>query len=283
MNTKDIEKMKTILITGTSSGIGKATAKKFSNAGWNIIATMRSPEKEKELKNSNAMLVTKLEVTDMHSIQKAIDAGIEKFGKIDAVMNNAGFGTFGAFETATQEQVEQLFNVNVYGYMNVTRAILPHFRENGKGTLLNVSSQGGRITFPGCSLYHATKFAIEGFTESLSYELISEHIEVKIIEPGATDTSFVGSANMGKRDSITNYQKFDKTALKTYAILNEQFQSTSEEIAEVVLQAANDQTGRLRYMIGEDTKRLLNARNSMEDQEYVNYMRETYISEFLDN
>lgn len=273
--------MKTILITGTSSGIGKATAKKFSNAGWNIIATMRSPEKEEELKNSDTLLITKLEVTDMDSIQKAIDAGIEKFGKIDALMNNAGFGTFGAFETATQEQIEQLFNVNVYGYMNVSRAILPHFRKNGKGTLINVSSQGGRITFPTCSLYHATKFAIEGFTESLSYELISENIKVKIIEPGATNTSFVGSANMGKRSSIINYQEFDKTALETYAILNEQFQSSSDEIAEVILKAANDQTGQLRYMVGQDTKRLLHVRNTMTDQEYVDYMRETYIPEFL--
>src|SRR5690606_19235992 len=98
--------IKTILITGASSGIGKATAKKFSSEGWNVIATMRSPEKEQELKNSNTMLVTKLEVTDMKSIQIAIDAGINKFGKIDALMNNAGFGTFGAFETATQDALK---------------------------------------------------------------------------------------------------------------------------------------------------------------------------------
>jgi len=273
--------IKTILITGASSGIGKATAKKFSSEGWNVIATMRSPEKEQELKNSNTMLVTKLEVTDMKSIQIAIDAGIDKFGKIDALMNNAGVGTFGAFETATQEQAEQLFNVNVYGYMNVTRAILPHFRKNGHGTLLNVSSQGGRITFPTCSLYHATKFAIEGFTESLSYELISENIEVKIIEPGATDTSFVGSANMGKEDTITNYQKFDKTALETYSRLNEKTQSTSGDIAEIIFEAANDKSGRLRYMVGKDTERLLYARNTMTDQQYVDYMRETYIPEYL--
>lgn len=281
MNIKNKKKMKTIMITGTSSGIGKATAKKFLKAGWNVIATMRSPEKEKELKNSDTMLVTKLEVTDRHSIQNAIEAGIEKFGKIDALMNNAGFGTFGAFETATQDQVEHLFNVNVYGYMNVTRAILPHFRENGEGTLLNVSSQGGRITFPTCSLYHATKFAIEGFTESLSYELISENIEVKIIEPGATDTSFVGSANMGENDSITNYQRFDRISLETYSKLNEKFQSNTDDIAEVILEAAEDKSGRLRYIIGEDTERLLNARNTMTDQEYVDYMRKTYIPEFL--
>src|SRR5690606_18244670 len=282
MNTNNKKNMKTILIKDTSSGIGKETAKKFLNECWNVIENMRTPKKEEELKNSDDMLVIKLEVTDMNSIQKAIDAGIEKFGKIDALMNNAGFGTFGAFETATQKQVEELFNVNVYGYLNVTRAILPHFRENGNGTLLNVSSQGGRITFPTCSLYHATKFAIEGFTESLSYELISENIEVKIIEPGATDTSFVGSANMGKEDTITNYQKFDKTALETYSRLNEKTQSTSGDIAEVIFEAANDKSGRLRYMVGKDTERLLYARNTMTDQQYVDYMRETYIPEYLD-
>lgn len=275
--------MKTILITGASSGIGKATAKKFSSEGWNVIATMRSPEKEIELKNLANILVTKLEVTDENSIQTAIDAGIEKFGRIDALMNNAGFGTFGAFETATEEQVRTLFNVNVYGYMNVIRAILPHFREIGKGVLLNVSSQGGRITFPTCSLYHATKFAIEGFTESLSYELISQNIEVKIIEPGATDTSFVGSANMGNNDSVAAYSKFDKLALETYAQLNEKYQSTPSEIAEVIFDAANDKSGRLRYGIGEDTARLLNARNTMTDQEYVDYMRKMYIPQFLED
>lgn len=273
--------MKTILITGASSGIGKAAAKKFSNEGWNVIATMRSPHQEEELEDSKTMLVTALEVTDPDSIQQAIDRGIGKFGKIDALMNNAGFGVFGAFETSTHEQVEQLFKVNVFGYMNVARAILPHFRSQGNGTLIHISSQGGRITFPTCSLYHATKFAIEGFTESLSYELISENIEVKIIEPGATDTSFVGSAYMGANNTVTNYQKFDKLALETYANLNEKLQSSANDIAEVIYEAAQDKSGQLRYIIGQDTEKLLHARNTMSDQQYVNYMREIYIPTYL--
>lgn len=276
-------KTKTVLITGSSSGIGKASAKKFVSEGWNVIATMRSPEKEVELRNFDNILVTKLEVTNPSSIQTAIDDGVKRFGKIDALINNAGFGVFGAFETATEEQVQKLFNVNVFGYMNVIRAILPHFRQRGEGSLLNVSSQGGRITFPTCSLYHATKFAIEGFAESLSYELLPQNINVKIIEPGATDTSFVGSANMGENDSVITYARFDKTALETYAELNEKFQSSPREIAEIIFEAANDKSGKLRYRVGQDTELLLTVRNSSTDQEYVDYMRKRYIPQFLED
>lgn len=275
-------KTKTVLITGASSGIGKASAKKFASEGWNVIATMRSPEKEVELRNFDNILVIKLEVTNPSSIQTAIDSGVGRFGKIDALINNAGFGVFGAFETATEEQVQKLFNVNVFGYMNVIRAILPHFRQRGEGILLNVSSQGGRVAFPTCSLYHATKFAIEGFAESLSYELLSQNINVKIIEPGATDTGFVSSANMGENDSVNTYAHFDKTALETYAELNEKFQSSPREIAEIIFEAANDKSGKLRYRVGQDTELLLTVRNSSTDQEYVDYMRKRYIPKFLE-
>ena len=162
---------KTILITGTSSGFGKLSAQKFAAEGWNIVATMRSPEKETELTKLDNVLVTKLDVQDINSIHQAIDAGIERFGRIDTVVNNAGVGIYGIFELATREQVRQQFDVNVFGVMDTIQAILPHFRANNGGTIINISSQGGRITYPALSLYHSSKFALEGFSESVSFEL----------------------------------------------------------------------------------------------------------------
>ncbi|MDE1991526.1 MAG: SDR family NAD(P)-dependent oxidoreductase, partial [Rhizobiaceae bacterium] len=121
---------KTILITGASSGIGKAAARLFHEKGWNVVATMRSPDKETELATLDNVLVTRLDVSDQESIAAAISAGIDRFGRIDALVNNAGYGQFGVFEAVPVEKIKQQFDVNVFGVMDVTRAILPHFRAN---------------------------------------------------------------------------------------------------------------------------------------------------------
>lgn len=272
--------MKTILITGTSSGIGKATAKKFAAAGWNVIATMRAPQKEEELSAIKNIFLTKLDVQDKESIAAAIASGIEKFGSIDAVVNNAGFGVLGAFEKSTSEQVMQQFSVNVFGVMDVIRAILPHFRAKQAGLIINITSQGGRVTFPTCSLYHSTKFAIEGFSESLAYELLSQNISVKIIEPGSTESNFFGAVSMAANDNITAYQEFDKIALDNW-YKNNTMTSTTTDIAEVIYEAASDNKDQLRYMAGVDTRLYFGARQNKSDQDYVNYMRKLFIPEIL--
>lgn len=272
--------MKTILITGASSGIGKATAKKFAAEGWNVIASMRSPEKETELSLLENVLLTKLDVQDKDSIDAAIKSGIDKFGTIDAVVNNAGFGILGAFEKSTDEQIQNQFSVNVFGVMNVIKAILPHFRAKQDGTIINITSQGGRVTFPTCSLYHSTKFAIEGFSESLSYELLSQHIAVKIIEPGSTESNFFNSAGIAADESITAYEEFDKIALDNWN-KNDTMTSTAEEIAAVIYTAATDNKDQLRYMAGKDTELYFGIRKR-DDQDYVNYMRKAYIPEIIE-
>lgn len=272
--------MKTILITGTSSGIGKATAKKFAAAGWNVIATMRTPEKEEELSAIKNIFLTKLDVQDKESIAAAIASGIEKFGSIDAIVNNAGFGVLGAFEKSTSEQIMQQFSVNVFGVMDVIKAILPHFREKQAGLIINITSQGGRVTFPTCSLYHSTKFAMEGFSESLAYELLSQNISVKIIEPGSTESNFFGAVSMAANDSITAYQEFDKIALDNW-YKNDTMTSTTTDIAEVIYEAASDNKDQLRYMAGVDTRLYFGARQNKNDQDYVNYMRKLFIPEIV--
>jgi len=273
--------MKTILITGASSGIGKAAAIKFAANGWNVIATMRSPEKETELSLLQNVLIAKLDVQDIDSIKQAIQSGIDKFGTIDTVLNNAGYMVIGAFELATDEQIHNQFDINVFGVMNVTRAILPHFRNNQSGTVINVTSTGGRITFPTCSLYHATKFAIEGFSESLAYELLAQGIKVKIVEPGSTATNFVAAASLATNPAITAYDDFIKQALETYVKVDT-MQSEVGVIAEVIYTAATDDSDQLRYMAGKDTEKYFELRQTGTDQEYVDHMRESFIPGVLD-
>jgi len=273
--------MKTILITGASSGIGKAAALKFATAGWNVIATMRSPEKEQELNLIDNIFIVKLDVQDNDSIQQAILLGIEKFGRIDTLINNAGYMVIGAFELATSEQISNQFDINVFGVMNTTRAILPHFRQNQAGTIINITSTGGRITFPTCSLYHASKFAIEGFSESLSYELISQNIAVKIVEPGSTHTNFVAAANVTVNPDITDYDEFNKIALENW-YKNDTMPSTPAEIADVIYTAATDESDQLRYMAGRDTKVYFGIRQGDSDQEYVQHMRNSFIPQILE-
>jgi NAD(P)-dependent dehydrogenase (short-subunit alcohol dehydrogenase family) len=173
-----------VLITGASTGLGRTTAKFFAARGWNVVATMRRPEAEMELTRRDDVLVTRLDVQDRTSIATAIAAGIARFGRIDALINNAGFGLFGLFEGTPREKILEQFEVNVFGVMDVTRAVLPHFRQHQSGLILNISSGAGVFTLPMISLYCASKFALEGFPEALSYELASQGITVKIIEPG---------------------------------------------------------------------------------------------------
>jgi NAD(P)-dependent dehydrogenase (short-subunit alcohol dehydrogenase family) len=227
---------KTVLITGASSGIGKATAKLFSAKGWNVVATMRNPEKEEELSQSDNMLVVKLDVQKPATIGEAIQKGISRFGHIDAVVNNAGYGQNGVFEAISPEQVTQQFEVNVFGVMHVTRAILPHFRRQKGGMLLNISSGAGRFTLPLLSLYAASKFALEGFSEGLSHELSTLNILVKIIEPGGTETNFVKVAGeqYAHDPELSDYEPFNQAAGKLFEGLVAQKLVTADEVAQVI-------------------------------------------------
>lgn len=268
--------MKTILITGSSSGIGKATAKYFAQRKWNVVATMRSPEQETELTEWKNVLVTRLDVEDKDSIDESLGKGMERFNRIDVLLNNAGYGTMGIFEAATEERIRKLFEVNVFGVMNVTKAILPHFRRNDGGMIMNMSSMGGRITFPSMSLYHASKFAVEGFTEALYYELTSQNIQVKLIEPGAVDTDF------GRRpsefyfdESLTDYNEYNNGVRLAALLKSGNTKMTSpEDVAKVVFQAAADDSSQLRYIVGEDAKNLINLREKTGDQVFINQLRQ---------
>lgn len=244
----------TILITGASSGIGKETARYFQQNGWNVIATMRNPEKETELHELENVFVTKLDVLDLDSITQAISEGIKRFGGIDVLLNNAGYGAYGPLESFPREKILRQFNTNVIGLLDVTRAILPHFRANKKGVILNVSSMGGKMTFPLGSLYHGTKFAVEGISESLRYEVEEFGGQVKIIEPGAIATDFAGrSFDFHNDEKLTVYQNIVTKIMTAFPQMIKNA-SPVNVVAKVIYKAATDGKSKLRYMAGKDAK-----------------------------
>jgi NADP-dependent 3-hydroxy acid dehydrogenase YdfG len=268
--------MKTILITGASSGIGKATAQLFNQKGWNVIATMRSPEKEGELSKLENVLVSKLDVLDLESINETISKGIEKFGKIDALVNNAGYGAYGPLEAFPRENMVNQFNTNVIGLLDVTRAIIPHFRANKSGTIVNISSIGGKITFPLGSLYHGTKFAVEGISEALSYEMEQIGVRVKIVEPGMIATDFGGrSFDFQNDENLAEYQHIVASLFKVWQS-GELTPSPPSLVADVIFEATTDENSKLRYRAGTDAEYLLDNRKQMDEDAFVTMIKEQY-------
>jgi NAD(P)-dependent dehydrogenase (short-subunit alcohol dehydrogenase family) len=238
---------KTILITGTSSGIGKATALHFAEQGWNVVATMRMPEKAGDWAQHSSITLMRLDVLDEASIQQAITDAINKFSKIDAVVNNAGYGLVGPFEASNNEQIQRQFNTNVFGLMNVCRAVIPHFRERRDGVIINVASMGGRLTFPLYSLYHGTKWAVEGFSESLQFELLPFNVRVKIIEPGAIKTDFYDrSMDVISKPGLTAYDAYVNKAMPNMNKFGETAPGP-EVVAKVIYRAATDGSWKMRY------------------------------------
>src|SRR6188768_2221041 len=249
---------KVVLITGASSGIGLHTAKLFQAKNWKVAATMREPEKAEELHKIVDIECLRLDVTDVDTIRSAFAATLDKFGRIDAVVNNAGYGLLGAFEPASPEQIERQFETNVLGLMSVCREILPYFREQKRGHIVNVASVGGRMTFPASSLYNSTKWAVEGFSEALHYELAPLNIKVKIIEPGPIKTDFYSrSRDLTHKDGLTVYDQF---VARVMANMNKGGESApdGEVVAQVIFTAVTDGTNRLRY--GANTKGILALR-----------------------
>ena len=188
----------TVLITGCSSGFGKLTAQTFHSEGWNVAATMRSPEKETELVDGDRMLVLKLDVTDTASVATAFAATRARFGRVHAVVNNAGYGGHGLFEQASDEDVRAMFETNVFGPMNVMREALPEMRGAGGGAIVNVTSMAGHLGLPGNAVYTASKHAMIGLTEAMALEYKPLGVRIYSVAPGIYPTTRFG-ANTDKR------------------------------------------------------------------------------------
>ncbi len=246
---------RTVLITGASSGIGLETAWYFFDQGWNTIATMRNPDKRRtSLHEKRLPDLIHLDVMDSASIQAAIDYAMGKFGKIDVLVNNAGYALYGPFQATTLAQVERQFDTNVFGLMEVTRQFLPIFCRQKGGVLINVASMGGRIGFPLYTIYNSTKWAVEGFSESLHYELKPLNIRVKIIEPGVIKTDFYDrSLDLVDCSAMMEvYGDMLRRGEKRSGDAALQKGSEPGIVARSIYRAATDGSGRMRYPAGLD-------------------------------
>ena len=261
----------TIFITGASSGIGKATALYFHDKGWNVVATLRDPAQAGDLATLPRVLVTRLDVTDAPSITAAVDAAHARFGGIDALLNNAGYGAYGPLEAFDMEGIRRQFDTNVIGLLDVTKAVLPLMRAQGKGVIVNISSIGGRMTFPLGTLYHGTKFAVEGLSEALHYELEPLGIRVKIVEPGMIATDFSGrSFDFRQTPELIAYQP---VVDKLFAVLGSPEMAATASppsvVSEAIWAAVTDGTSRLRYTAGADAAAYMAARSAQDDATFI--------------
>jgi NAD(P)-dependent dehydrogenase (short-subunit alcohol dehydrogenase family) len=266
-----------VLITGCSSGIGLQAAELFAERGWNVAATMRRPdEAPASVKGHSHVKLYALDVTSPESVAAAVDASIRELGRIDVLVNNAGFGADGVFEAMDDDLIRRQFETNVFGLMRLTRALIPHMRHNGGGTIIQIASMGGRLAFPLYSIYHASKWAVEGFTESLHYELRQFHISLKLIEPGAIRTEFYGrSRAFVTSDALPEYNAF---VAKVEAVSQKTGQSGEDPsiVARAILRAATDGSSRMRYPIGKPAPMLLAARRFLPDWAFFWMVRRAY-------
>jgi NAD(P)-dependent dehydrogenase (short-subunit alcohol dehydrogenase family) len=239
--------MKTVLITGCSSGYGRETARYFHDQGWHVIATMRTPRAD-VLPTSPRLRVMPLDVTSPESIAAAIDAA----GPIDVLVNNAGIGVVGVFEATPMATVREVFETNTFGVMAMTQAVLPQFRARRSGVVVNVTSSVTLVPMPLAAAYTASKMAIEGFTGSLAHELRAFEVRVKLVEPGYGPTTRFAS-NVGSRmDGLfpEAYAAFSEPVLASFAQVT--MVTTEADVADAVYRAAVDTSGQLRFPAGAD-------------------------------
>ena len=265
---------KTILITGASSGIGKATARLFAERGWNVVATMRNPGDGADLEADN-VLVTRLDLLDPATIQAAVAAAEDRFNAIDVLLNNAGFGAYGPLEATPMETIRRQFEVNFFGLIEVTKAVLPGMRKQKSGVIVNISSIGGRMAYPLGTLYHSSKWAVEGLSEALHYELRPFGTQVKIVEPGVVKTDFSGRSFVFTTDpNLEEYQPMVDAMTTMMANMDTSGHQEPEGVAQVIWNAATDGTDQLRYISGDGAVELLGGRYSSEqDEAFVASMR----------
>ena len=247
--------MKTVLITGCSSGYGLETARHFHAQGWNVVATMRTPRAD-VLPRSERLRVLALDVTKPESIAAALEAS----GPIDVLVNNAGIGLFGAVEATPMATVREVFETNTFGVMAMTQAVLPQFRARRSGVVVNVTSSATLAPMPMVAVYTASKMAIEGFTASLAFELEAFNVSVKLVEPGYGPTTRFTS-NTGPRMDGLIPEAYAPFAQRIFASFVKPAAVTTEsDVAGVVWRAANDASGQLQFPAGADAVALAQSR-----------------------
>jgi len=268
------------LVTGSSSGIGYETSLMLARNGFLTYATMRNLNKSGDIKATAAkenlpIRITQLNVTNDVSINNAVQSVISETGQIDVLVNNAGYALDGAFEHLSMDEIKAQYETNVFGLIRTTQAVLPIMREQRSGIIVNISSGAGRFGYPGGSAYVSTKFAVEGLSESMAYELEPFGIKVIIIEPGVIRTNIYNSAVVAKKSQDPN-SPYTQITQKMASAFEELVKNASspELVAKVVLEAVTNQNPNFRYLAGKDAETLLDAKRNMSDEEFYKMMKQ---------
>ena len=270
---------KVAVITGSSSGIGLESALMLARNGYITYATMRSPEKDTSIKvavqnEGIPIRVVQLDVTDDNSVKNAVDHIISEAGRIDVLINNAGYGLGGALEDLSMEEIKSQYETNLFGQIRVIQAAIPTMRKQRSGRILNISSGNGIFGFPGVSAYVSTKFAIEGLSESIGYELEPFGIKVILIEPGFVLTNFRNSMMIAKKaqDPASPYSAMMQEIMANVSRLAKNASST-ELVANIILDAASNPSPRLRYLAGKDVESWAAGKKNMDELEFFNMIK----------
>ena len=275
-----IEKSRPVLITGCSSGIGEATAERLVDGGWNVYATARKPEAIEELAGRGAKTLA-LDVTDERSMRDAVEE-VERDGPIGALVNNAGYSQSGAIETIPMDSVRRQFETNVFGLMRLCQLVLPGMRRAGSGRIVNLSSMGGRLVFPGGGVYHATKHAVEALSDALRFEVAGFGIDVVIIEPGLVRTRF-GEAAVGSMDTVAKdgpYGRFNDTVAEVTANAYEgplaRLGAGPEAVAAKIERAFATRRPATRYKVTASARVIMGMRRGMTDRMWDRFVASQY-------
>jgi NAD(P)-dependent dehydrogenase (short-subunit alcohol dehydrogenase family) len=272
---------KVAVVTGSSGGIGLATALELARNGFFTYATARNPAKSgaiMEAAKGLPVAVVQLDVTDDNSVKRAIEQVLKEKGRIDVLVNNAGYGLAGAFEDTSMEEVRAQYETNVFGLMRTTQAVLPAMRKQRSGIIVNISSGAGRLGYPAASVYVSTKHAIEGLSEAIAYELEPFGIRVALVEPGVVKTNFASDMVFAKKTQDPNspYSQMIQKMGGNWQYMMEN-SSSAELVAKVVLDAIASKDGNLRYIAGKDIEGWMQARKGMTDQEFFKMMKQVLL------
>jgi NAD(P)-dependent dehydrogenase (short-subunit alcohol dehydrogenase family) len=274
-----IDNEKVALVTGSSRGIGFVTSTTLARNGFLTYASMRNLHKEKEIrlvvdKEKIPLKTIQLDVTDSNSVDNAIKSIMDQSGRIDVLVNNAGYGLVGAFEELSMEEIKQQYETNLFGVMRVTQAVLPIMRKQKSGIIVNMSSGAGRFGYPNGSAYVSTKFALEGLTESVAYEVEPFGIKIVLVEPGFVRTNF--SNVVAKKSQSTNSQYSKMTEKMAASIEQMKLKSSPPElVANVVLEVVTSKNPNLRYLAGKDVEKWMEQKKNMSDEQFFSMIKQS--------
>ena len=280
MASSSSSNQKVAVVTGSSTGIGYETSLILARNGFLIYATMRNLNKSESIesittKENLPIHIKQLDVTDDTSVKNAVEAISSETGRIDILVNNAGYGLNGAFEDLAMDEIKAQYETNLFGLIRTTQAVLPIMRRQKSGTIINISSGAGRFGFPGSSAYVSTKFAVEGLSESMSYELEPFGIKVVLVEPGVIKTNFVDGMVIAKKSQDPK-SPYSQIIQKMATGFEEMMKNGSSPnlVAKVVLNAATNENPSLRYLAGNDVEQWLGSKRNMSDEEFYKMMKQ---------